>query len=456
MQSRKEGGMKILVFTYSLTRNGGGLFHAVRDLFTNKAFEEHQLKIFAYEEKDMDEDIATWKSLPIQLFHPGLFLYSHKAKASLLRANTDIFHMEGLWRYPQILMGVWKAHRNEPIVCSPHGMLAPYIIKNQGLVKRCIARLFFQKGLAAVDCYHALCESEMKEIRAYGLKQPIAVIPNGINMPDPDLHFEKSDSKKHLLYLGRLHKKKGVDLLLKAFASLKKSNPNLVEGWLIDIVGWDHENCKSELEQIVVDNYLGDSVVFHGGLFGEDKQRMYAIADGYILPSHSEGLPMTVLEAWSWKVPALITPECHLPEGYEADAVIKIEDNVSSVEQGLIKFFSLQEDERKQIGLNGYELVRHNFTWDVSAQKMLQVYDWLLGKADQPAFVHLVKTNSGGVIWIEFRANTNHTNLTNQACAVVGFDTNERDSLDSCSKGNEHSWSQNKASWFREAERRAA
>ncbi len=387
--------MKILLFTYSITRNGGGLFHAVRDLFTNHTFDKHQIELFSYVEKGMEEDQATWNNLPMQLFNPGVLLYSHKAQTSLQRSDADIFHMEGLWRYPQILMAVWKSHRNEPIVCSPHGMLAPYIIKNQGVVKRCIAKLFFQKGLEAVDCYHALCKSEMEEIRAYGLKQPIAVIPNGINMPDSNLHFQKSDTKKHLLYLGRLHKKKGIDLLLNALASLKNANAPLLEDWQIDIVGWDHENCKIELEQIVAENHLEDIVIFHGGLFGEDKQRMYAIADGYILPSHSEGLPMTVLEAWSWKVPVIITPECHLPEGYEANAAIRIEDNVDSVEQGLTKFFSLHEDERKQLGLNGYELVKRNFTWDVSAQKMLQVYNWLQGKADKPAFVHVRETGGG-------------------------------------------------------------
>ena len=315
-------------------------------------------------------------------------LFSHKVKSFLLKEDVDIFHMEALWRYPQLLMVTWKKHKKAPILCTPHGMLDPYIIKNQGVVKRLVSNLFFQKSLEAVDCYHALCQKELEDIRAYGLKQPVAIIPNGINLPDPDLKFEKTDNKKHLLYLGRLHKKKGVDLLLKALAAINREEKGLLDNWQIDLVGWDHEGCKAELEKIVSENRLEDKVVFHGGLFGKDKQSMYANADGYILPSHGEGLPMTVLEAWSWKLPVVMTPECHIPEGYDADAAIKINDNVESVEEGLKTFLGMSDEEKKAMGMRGYDLVCENFTWDVSAKKMIEVYEWLLGKGKKPDFVY--------------------------------------------------------------------
>lgn len=87
----------------------------------------------------------------------------------------------------------------------------------------------------------------MEDICAYGLKQPIAIISNGINLPDKKLHFERNDTKKHLLLLGRLHHNKGVALLLKAFAKIKASNCDLADNWHIDLVGWDHENCRIKL-----------------------------------------------------------------------------------------------------------------------------------------------------------------------------------------------------------------
>ena len=380
--------MNILILTYSVTRTAGGVFDAVRDLFVNSVFKNHQLKIFSFVDENVDKDRPSWKGIPMKLFKPFPMLFSPKIRSALLKESPDIFHMEALWRYPQLLMVTWKKCKKAPIVCTPHGMLDPYIINNQGMVKRFISNTFFQKSLEAVDCYHALCKKELEDIRAYGLKQPVAIIPNGINLPDPDLKFEKIDQKKHLLYLGRLHKKKGVDLLLKALAAINNERNGLLEGWQIDLVGWDHEGCKAELEKIVADNHLDNMVVFHGGLFGEDKQRMYANADGYILPSHGEGLPMTVLEAWAWKIPVIMTPECHLPEGYSANAAIEINDNVESVCDGLKTFLGMSDKERQSMGMCGYDLVRADFTWDVSAQKMIQVYEWLLGNRIKPDFVY--------------------------------------------------------------------
>lgn len=380
--------MNILIFTYSITRKAGGVFDAVRELFTNKAFNSQRLKILSFRDEYCKEDILQWNGLPIQLFDAGFLLHSSEAKRALLHSDADILHMEALWRCPHLWMTDWKKmHPNSPIVCSPHGMLDPYIIQSQGKFKRIISNLFFQKGLEAVDCYHALCQKELEDIRAYGLKQPVAIIPNGVNMPDTAKSFERTDDKKHLLYLGRLHKKKGVDMLLKAIVQIKNEKPALLADWHIDLVGWDHENCLTELRQIAQEGHLEDIVTFHGGLFGEDKCRMYATSDAYILPSHGEGLPMTILEAWSWKQPVVMTAKCNIPEGFEANAAICIDDTVESVKQGLITLLSMSTEQRAQIGINGYHLVKEKFTWDASANKMIQLYSWLLGNTAKPSFV---------------------------------------------------------------------
>lgn len=379
--------MNILVFTYSVTRSAGGVFDAVRGLFTNTAFRTHELKIISFRDKYCNMDIPQWNGLPIQLFRAGFLLHSSKAKRALLAENADVLHMEALWRFPHLWMNDWKKCRKSPIVCSPHGMLDTYILQSQGRMKRVVSKLFFQKGLEAVDCYHALCKKELDNIRAYGLKQPVAIIPNGVDLPAPTKQYVKIDNKYHLLYLGRLHKKKGVDLLLKALALVKKENPQILCPWHIDLVGWDHENCLSELKSIVNKEHLDEIVTFHGGLFGEEKLRMYATSDAYILPSHGEGLPMTVLEAWSWKLPVIMTPQCNLPEGFENRAAIEIQDNVQSVKSGLVRLFNMDEEQRREIGENGYKLVSNDFTWDASARKMIQLYGWLLQKTKKPNFV---------------------------------------------------------------------
>lgn len=381
--------MKITIVTDVVTRRAGGVFDAVRDMFTNSVFTSQQIEVLSYKDDMIKDDLPSWKGLPMKLFNPHFFLYSRGIKTALLNSDTDIYHQEGLWRYSHLLMGEYRKKSNKPIICTPHGMLDPYIIKAQGKIKRIISDMFFQKSLESVTCYQALCKKELEDIRAYGLKQPVAIIPNGINLPDEKLHFERNDTKKHLLFLGRLHHKKGVDLLLKAFAKVKAANCDLADNWHIDLVGWDHENCKVELQKIVEDNNLHDYVTFHGGLYGEDKLRMYATCDAYILPSHGEGLPMTVLEAWSWHKPTLITPHCNLPEGYDYNAAIRIEDNVESVEDGLMTLFGMSNQELHSMGDNAFRLVKEHFTWKSAAEKLLRTYAWVLGKADKPDFVYL-------------------------------------------------------------------
>lgn len=381
--------MKILIFTYTITRRGGGVFDAVRDLFTNEAFKSCGLNIISYRDDMIADDLPSWKGLPMQLFDAGWMLFSKAAKKAMLTSDADLLHMETLWRCPQRWMTAWKRKQTgKPIVCTPHGMLDPWIIKQQGRWKRIIARLFFQKGLDAVSCFHALCKKELEDIRAYGQKQPVAIIPNGIILPVKSKeNYPRHDSYRHLLYLGRLHPKKGIDILIEAIGLIRKEAAHLLTDWRVDIVGWGNEKYQRRLEAMVAGFGLIDIVCFHGGLFGEDKQRMYANADGYILPSHGEGLPMTVLEAWSWKVPVIMTPKCNIPEGFEHDAAVKINDNVDSVKNGLVSFLQMTDKERQDMGKRGYDLVCSDFTWDASAQKMVCLYEWLLGNADKPDFV---------------------------------------------------------------------
>lgn len=380
--------MKVAICSYGITRKSGGVYYAVRDLFTNRAFDSCNLHLYSFYPKEYKCDIKTWGNIPLTLYQAKFFLYSDQMSKEIINNNSDILHMECLWRYPQIIMEKWRNKSNRPIICSPHGMLDPFIISNQGLFKRLFARLIMQKSLDSVTCFHALCKKELEDIRAYGLKQPVAIIPNGIHLPVKSPTYVKTDNYKHLLYLGRLHQKKGIDYLLYAVSQIKDQYPELLTGWQIDIVGWDDEGFKSKLEDIVNKNNLQDIVIFHGELFGEAKNSIYSTADAYILPSHGEGLPMSILEAWSWKLPVIMTSKCNIPEGFEANAAIEIEDTILSIKKGIIKLLKMKVEERKIIGENGYKLVKEKFTWDKSAEKMLQLYKWLLYNTDKPDFIY--------------------------------------------------------------------
>lgn len=383
--------MKILVTTNYISRKAGGLLDAVKDLFQNQTFQDQAIELYSFWDEYSEADMPQWDKVSPTLFKPHVFLYSRRLRRHVLKSDADILHIEGIWRYPHLLVNPWRRKQSRPVVCSPHGMLDPYIIKEQGKLKRLVSSCLFDSHLRNVSCFHALCEKEYDDIRSYGLKNPVAIIPNGINLPetpqDKDASAEKKDGKKHLLFLGRVHKKKGIDLLIQAIINIKASHPDLLSEWVVDIVGWDHENCMAEMKEMVGKAGLDDLILFHGGLFGEDKTKVLLNSDAFILPSHGEGLPMSVLEAWSYRLPVLMTDHCHLPEGFQADAAIRIEDNVESVEKGITQLMSMSVPERMEMGENGYRLVVDQFTWDKAAAKMIQLYEWLTGKAERPGFV---------------------------------------------------------------------
>ena len=379
--------MKILAITNSISRNAGGVPGAVRDLFQNKNFSNDIINVVSYIDEYSDEDSTLWNKVDLQLYQPGFFLYNSKLRADVLGNDADVFHVEGIWRYPHLLMKPWKTQQKKPLVCSPHGMLDPYIIQEQGWAKRMLASMVFDKHLRSVDCMHALCHKEYEDIRAYGLQNPIAIIPNGVDLPDKNILYNKSDDKKHLVFISRIHKKKGIDLLIKAIGILKNEHKDVIGKWTVDLYGWDHENFLDEMKALISDLRLEKEIVFKGPVFGEDKQKALSTADAFILPSHGEGLPISVLEAWSWELPVVMTDKCNIPEGFENKAAIEITDDVESITKGILQLMNMSEENRIRMGKNGYNLVCREFTWDSAAKKMRELYQWLMGETSKPSFV---------------------------------------------------------------------
>ena len=132
---------------------------------------------------------------------------------------------------------------------------------------------------------------------------------------------------------------------------------------------------------------LQPSVLFFGPAFGRDKEDLLRGANAFILPSFSEGLPMSVLEAWSYRLPVVMTPECNLPEGFAADAAIRIETSADSIAEGLSTLFSMNDANLMTMGAKGRGLVEERFTWKTVAAQMREVYDWMLGGGAAPGCV---------------------------------------------------------------------
>jgi poly(glycerol-phosphate) alpha-glucosyltransferase len=386
-----------VAFLSPLSRTGGGIFEIARSLaLTLASMPDTALEVYGPQDAFTAEDLGSWRPItvtPCKTFGLGAFAYSPAMRKALFSGSADIAHLHSLWTYPSLLVHNWSRKTGRPYVTTLNGMLDPWALKNSFFKKKVAAALYAKSSLARSGCIQVNSEAELNTARAFGLRNPIAIIPNGVAIPDlrsplPDLSDHpvaalKGQSRKLLLYLGRLHPKKGLPDLLTALHRLRAE----AEGWKLVIAGWSQGGHESELRERATSMQLGDRVVFLGSQFGAHKELCFRQADAFILPSLSEGLPMAVLEAWSYAKPVLMTPACSLPAGYAAGAAIRIEPDVSSIEQGLRQLFGLSDSDLEKLGQNGRALVARSFSWASVAGQIRCVYEWLLRGGPAPGCV---------------------------------------------------------------------
>lgn len=384
--------MKVLFVGASNSRSAGGLYYTMSSLTKNLLSSDIEVALLAANDKFSSEDIGIYGDVPLIPYTisnvPLLSTlgYSRDIHKLIEDYKPDIIHSQGLWMYHSAaVLRYKKRHPEVKVIVQPHGMLDPWAVRNSGWKKRIVGYWYEYENLRRADCIHALCQSEADAIRAFGLKNQIAIIPNGIDLPGCSLdeiiaRRQNTGGRKTLLFVGRIHPKKGLRELIEAVAILKCRLPDLVNEWHVKIAGWDQLNHTAELKMLIDSKNLSDCITLVGPAFGDEKERLLTEASAFILPSFSEGLPMSVLEAWAYALPVVITPHCNLPEGSEADAALLCEPKPESIADSLISLFSMSANQRTEIGLKGRRLVERQFSWPHIADATIRLYKSLLSK----------------------------------------------------------------------------
>jgi glycosyltransferase involved in cell wall biosynthesis len=394
--SSREDGTKptVAIVTSSVSRNAGGLFDAVRGLVKQLPDAGVAPHVFGLEDAFTERDRSAWSPIPLSTgksFGPPSVGFSPTLRRSLMDADAALVHTHGIWMHPSADVVAWRKEFRKPYLISPHGMLDRWIL-NRSRAKKWLALAAYERAhLGGAACFHALSLEEAQGIRAAGFSQPIAIIPNGVDLPEPVERPKPSwwddtlEGKRLLLYFGRLHPKKGLDNLLLAWKMVQARSLN--KRLVLVIGGWGDKAYIDQLDQIVEGRAADYGVRFVGPQFGEAKQQTYAACDGLVLPSFSEGLPMVPLEAWSHGLPCALTDQCNLPEAFVAGAAFRIGADVESLKRFLVEFDDAEEQNLRAIGERGRALVARCFVWSYVAQRMAAVYRWLLGNGDRPEFV---------------------------------------------------------------------
>lgn len=394
--------MRILTVSSSISASAGGIAPVIHSLNHRFVLAGETVKLIAGGTPGDAAELQQTR-LPCELFafwpprsvgyHPGF-------TRAMTAFAPDIVHSHGIWMYPGWAAG-WAARKLKvPFVVSPHGMLDPWALKNSAWKKQIAAIMAERNNLSRATCLHALNESEYRSIRAFGLKNPVAILPNGIELSEVPPRSSAA-GRRRLLFLGRLHPKKGLVNLLYAWSKIRQNYPSMTAAWQLVFAGWDDgghfEELKTLAGELGIKFALCDpagldipedaDLVFTGPRYGQQKEQLFELASAFILPSYSEGLPVAVLEAWQFRLPVLMTGECNLPEGFAAGAALAIEPEPESIFKGLVTFMQMPETEQLAYGQRGRALAERQFTWETIADRMLKVYRWCAGQAALPDYI---------------------------------------------------------------------
>lgn len=394
--------MNILHVVPLIQASTGGPAVSVTRLATEQAKMGHQLALACLD----------YKHLGSQVDAPGVRIVSVEGNAASVNGRgwsralrkavraeagrADIVHNHGLWMWPNAYAREAAVALARPLVISTRGMLEPWSLRRSRVRKAVAWHLFEKKNLKSARLFHATAEGEAVSIAgatgrltsggSQNRQAPVVVAPNGVDLPDlsakPDRtvledRFPKLKGKRWFVFMSRLHPKKGIDLLLRAWASRKK------DGAVLVLAGPDLVGYRREAERLVAELELHASVVLTGEVREEVKDCLLAHAEVFVLPSHSENFGIVVAEALSWARPVIATTGTPWRQIAEAGAGWYIDADEGELARVLHESLEKSALQLQEMGAKGRAVVAGRYTWRAQAAALIGAYEGLLTRGNE-------------------------------------------------------------------------
>ncbi len=387
-QLAKGGNVKIGMIAGGLSRLNGGVSEAVR-LLTLALKESGQTDIELFTTKDayLAQERAQFGALPIHAAHgfgSPRYGFAPGMVRQLLASDIDILHVHGIWTFHAAAAWLWHRISGKPVVIAPHGMLEPWILARSRLLKWLVWHLYLRDLFRRAAGVHVLTVKEEADVQAVVPGAACTLIAHYVPLRDADPGGEmpawwdaRHAKARVIVFFGRLHAKKGVMELCDAWEQLCRQSPDLAGrsrlvfcGWVDGVAGFEDRVAR-----------LGEefgNITFAGPQYGADKWRSLSAASFMILPSHSEGLPLSVVEAWSAGTPTIMTEACNLPDGFAAGAALMVEPAPPGILAGLLHAAQMPEAELAIMRDAARQLVVEHYSATAVAHKTMALYQQAL------------------------------------------------------------------------------
>lgn len=359
--------MKVIHYIPTIDRNWGGTT-AYMQLLANELGKLTELHIFTHaSENPVDiqncqiHNLATIK-------HPTEF--KRQFQFLIKEIQPDVFHVNGCWTPGCALTQKWAQEIGVKIVLTPHGMLEPWILARHYWTRKVPALLLYQKAaVKKADCLHATAVSEKENLLKLGYNHRIEIIPNGIEVDRISLK-NNWKRKKRILFLSRIHVKKGIEFLLEAAAILKDK----LEDYVIEIAGEGEKEYIAQLKQKAKELQIESLVQFCGGVYGNQKWKLFQEADVFVLPTFSENFGIVVAEALACGTPVITTKGTPWKELGTTHCGWWTEIGTQPLADALNKFLQLSTQELEAMGRNGRKLIEQKYSSRKMAEDMVELY----------------------------------------------------------------------------------
>lgn len=288
----------------------------------------------------------------------------------------DIVHIHGLWEEIQHQAARQSRRIRRPYIFSPHGMLDPWSLARGRWRKRIYLALRLRRDLQSAAAIHFTSNVERDLVAALKLRPPALLEPIGIDLgeftplPPTGIFRQKHPSlanRKIVLFLGRLHPKKGLDLLIPAVARLEPDTA-------LVLAGPDEDGYQRTVERMIAENRLEDRVTLTGMLHGRERIEALVDADVMALPSYQENFGIVVIEALASGCPVVISDQVNIHREISAAGVGGVvPTKVGPLAEELRKWLS-DPNLRRDAAQRGIPFVREHYDWQNIARRWVEHY----------------------------------------------------------------------------------